>query len=554
MKIKHKFEIWDFFTFIIFILFSIFLIYPVFNLLFKSIYNENVGFTLEYFIKFFNHSYYFETLKNSLFISTIATFCTATIGITLAYIFSMYKIKGYGFLKICIIISSMSAPFVGAYSWILLLGRNGVITKFLNNINIPFTSIYGFYGILLVFTCQLYPLIFLYAESAFSNMDNSLMEASENLGVNGLKRFFKIILPIALPSILASMLLVFMRCLADFGTPMLIGEGYRTFPQLIYTEFVGEVGTNAGFASAISVIAIIFTTIVFLIQKKISESNSYSTNFLNPIIKKQANGLLNILIHIFSYIIIFISILPQIYLAITSFKNTSGMIFVDGYSFNNYKAAFERMGTSILNTTFLPIIALIIIIILSIITSYLIVRCKNTFNQIIDIFIMIPYIVPGIVIGIALLNGFSNGIFNSKFLNITSTSIIVIVSFVIRRLPYTVRASVSTLLNIPISVEEAARSLGCTRLKSFFKVTIHMMSNGIIAGAILSYVTLISELSTSILLTNLKTKTMTVAIYEQVIKGNYGIAAALATLLTIFTIIALSIFMIITKKQNQKFN
>jgi iron(III) transport system permease protein len=97
-------------------------------------------------------------------------------------------------LRILIILSSMSAPFIGAYSWILLLGRSGVITTFFRDslgMNIP--SIYGFTGILVVLTLQLYPLIFLYVSGALKNVDNSLLEASENLGCSGIKRFFVII-------------------------------------------------------------------------------------------------------------------------------------------------------------------------------------------------------------------------------------------------------------------------------------------------------------------------------------------------------------------------
>lgn len=551
MKIRAKFDVWSIFKIVIIFIFLLFLVYPILSLLIQSVYIQGKGFSFEYFSKFFGKSYYFGTLLNSIKVSIAATVITILFGVPLAYFFSMFKVLGSKVLRIFIIISSMSAPFIGAYSWILLLGRNGVITKLLSSVfGIKLNGIYGFGGILLVFACQLYPLIFLYAEGAFSNMDNSLMEAGESLGCKGIRRFFKIILPIILPTVLSGTLLVFMRSLADFGTPMLIGEGYRTFPQLIYTEFVGEVGTNAGFASAISVIAIIFTTVIFVVQKKISENNSYQINFLNPIPKKKLTGIKNILVHMFCYGIVGISIMPQIYLIYSSFKKTSGLIFVEGYSLMNYKDAFNRAGVAIKNTVIFPLIALVIIVILAMIISYLVVRRKNFVSNTIDIMSMIPYIVPGIVVGIALLNGFAKGIMGTKILVITGTAVILIVSFVIRRLPYTIRSSTATLQNIPISIEEAALSLGCSKIKAFFKVTVPIMRRGIIAGAILSYITLISELSTSILLTNLKTKTMTVAIYTEIIRGNYGIAAALSTMLTLITALALIVFTIVGDKKS----
>ena len=546
-------DIWKIFTFIILIGLLLFLVYPIIKLLISSVYIGGEKFSFQEFEKFFSKPYYFQTLANSLKISILATLCTIIIATPIAYIMSMYEIKGNAILNIVIVIASMSAPFIGAYSWILLLGRSGIITRFFTNVlSTSMPDIYGFKGILLVFSLQLYPLIFLYAKSAFENIDRSVIEASENLGCVGASRFFKVILPLILPSLLAGGLLVFMRCMSDFGTPMLIGEGYRTFPVLIYNEFVGEVGTNQSFASAISVVAIIFTTIIFIVQKKISEKSSYSSNFLNPLEKKKLHGAGNIFAHVLVYFIVLLSILPQIYLIYTSFKNTSGKIFIDGYSLNSYRVAISRLGGSIRNSIVLPLIALIIIIVLSLIISYLVVRRKNIFTNLIDILTMIPFILPGIVVGISLLEGFANGIGESGFLALGGSVQIIIISFVIRRMPYTLRSATSTLQQIPVVVEEAAISLGASKLKTFLKITVPMMAGGLISGAILSFVTLISELSTSILLTNVKTRTMTVAIYTEVVRGNYGIAAALSTILTLFTVIALIILNRIGDRKSKK--
>jgi len=92
--------------------------------------------------------------------------------------------------------------------------------------------------------------------------------------------------------------------------------------------------------------------------------------------------------------------------------------------------------------------------------------------------------------------------------------------------------------------------LGSSRLNTFTKITTPMMLSGIISGAILSWVTMISELSTSILLYNVKTRTMTVAIYTEVLRGNYGVAAALSTILTVLTVTSLLLFMKISKNNS----
>lgn len=461
MKNNNKFrlDVWGFITLFVILLYVLFLLYPMGYLIRQSIFDAETGkLTLANFAKFFSKSYYFNTLFNSFKISIAATVLSLLIGTPLAYLFAVYKIRGKAFLSILIVVASMSAPFIGAYSWILLLGRSGVITTFFKNMGIALPDIYGFGGIVLVMTLQLFPLVFLYARGALKNIDNSLIEAAGNLGCSGVKCFVKVVVPLIMPTLLAAGLLVFMRSFADFGTPMLIGEGYRTFPVVLYNEFINEVGGNDGFAAAIAVIAIVITTVVFLIQKYVSNRKSFSLNALHPMEVREAKGAVRWMVHLFSYLVIGVAVLPQCYVIYTSFKNTEGKIFVDGYSLSSYATAFGKLGKSIQNTIIIPILALVVIILLAILIAYLVVRRRNFLTNITDILSMIPYIVPGTVLGIALLVGF-----NKPPLLISGTMLIMVVALVIRRLPYTIRSSVAILQQIPMSIEEAAISLGADR-------------------------------------------------------------------------------------------
>ena len=271
---------------------------------------------------------------------------------------------------------------------------------------------------------------------------------------------------------------------------------------------------------------------------------------LHPISQRSIKGVKKAVVYIVSYGIVFLAILPQLYLIYTSFLNTQGMVFVPGYSLNSYREAFNRMGSAIFNTIRIPLMALVIVVIFSIFISYLTVKKKNTLTATIDILSMIPYIVPGTVLGISYLAAFNTGIANSGILAITGTALIIVISLTVRRLPYTIRSSVATLGQIPDSIEEAASSLGSSKLNTFARITVPMMVSGIVSGAILSWITMISELSTSILLYNVNTKTMPVAIYTEVIRGNYGIAAALSTILTAITVASLLLFMKVTKSDS----
>jgi len=539
MNRKSKFDIWSPITLGLVGLYGVFLIFPLVNLLTQALIDKETGnITLAYFIKFFSTPYYFNTLLNSFKVVTVVTALTIIVATPLAYIFSRYEIKGKGFLRVLIILSSMSAPFIGAYSWILLLGRSGVISLFFKNaLGITIPNIYGFTGILIVLTLQLYPLIFLYVSGALKNVDNSLLEASENLGCSGIQRFFKIIIPLIAPTLMAGGLLVFMRALADFGTPMLIGEGYRTFPVTIFNEFISEIGGDDGFASAISIVAIIITSLVFLIQRYLATRKAFTMTLLNRIRPVETKGLKRILIHIYSYTLVGISIMPQFYIFYTSFKNTQGLTFAPGYSFQSYFDAFDKVGKAISNTIVIPAVSLVFIIFLAVLLAYITVRRSGPISSALDSISMVPYIIPGSVVGIALLIAF-----NKPPIILSGTMIIMVIGLIIRRLPYTIRSSVAILQQISIDIEDAALSLGSSKMNTFYKITMPMMAAGIISGGILSWITMISELSTAILLYTARTRTLTVEIYTQIIRGNYGIAAALSTILAILTIISLLIF------------
>lgn len=126
---------------------------------------------------------------------------------------------------------------------------------------------------------------------------------------------------------------------------------------------------------------------------------------------------------------------------------------------------------------------------------------------------------------------------------------IIIAAYVIRRLPYTIRSSSAILHQINLNVEEASQSLGANRFETFIKVTLPMMFSGVMSGALMSWVSIISELSASIMLYVGGTKTMTIAIYTEVIRGNYGVASALSTILISSTIVVLLLVFKITGKR-----
>ena len=548
MKTKKADE-WIVVSLLLLALFVVFLLFPMVGLLKQSVFNSDGQFSLDNFRRFFTYTngYYLKPLANSVKVTIVTTLVSLLLGVPIAYFYSFYKIRGAKFLFVVAILCSMSAPFIGAYSWILLLGRSGAITKFLSALlGVKMPAIYGFKGILLVQSLKFFPLVFIYMNGAFKNIDNTLMEAAANMGCTGVRRLVKIVLSLSMPTILAAALMVFMQAFADFGTPMLIGEGYQTFPVMIYNAYLGEGGADRNFAAALAVVAVVITAIVFAIQKWGTNRFKFSMNALHPVEKKEAKGIFGFLMHAYCYLLVGIAFMPQLYIIYLSFCNYKGSIRQGGYGLGNYVQASKKLlSRSIKNTAVMGIIALIVIVILAVLIAYLVVRRASALNNAIDTISMLPYIMPGAVVGLALLLAFGK-----KPLALTGTFAIMVISFVIRRLPYTIRSATATLMQISPSIEEAAISLGASKAKTFVRITVPMMANGILSGAILSWVAIVTELSSSIILYSNKSITLTMSTYLAILRGNDGIAAAFAAILTVVTAVSLLLYLKVSKSED----
>ena len=238
----------------------------------------------------------------------------------------------------------------------------------------------------------------------------------------------------------------------------------------------------------------------------------------------------------------FVGILPQIVVLITSFIKCDFTGFRKGFSLGSYITIFNRLWTNIRNTFVFSTVAIVFIIALGMLISYIVVRQKGVAGQLMDLIIMFPFVIPGAVLGISLIVAF-----NKPPVVLTGTALIIIIAFVVRKLPYTVRSGSAFLQQMDPSVEEASISLGVSPMKTFGKVTARLMAPGVLSGAILSWITCINELSSSVMLYGGKTSTISVAIYTEVVRNSYGTAAALASILTVSTVVMLLIFLKVSK-------
>lgn len=540
---KVKLDFWFFTKAVVIVALVLFIVYPFYKILTKSVFSSKVeGVTLYNFQRFFSKPYYYRTLIRSMVVCSLTMVFAAMLGVFIAYVMTRYNIPGKNILHVLIIMSLMSPPFIGAYSWIVLLGRNGLVAKALGTIGLSAPTIYGRNGIIFVFTLHLFPYVYLYTSGAMNSIDASLEEAAENLGMNKIRRIMTVTLPVVLPSILAGCVMVFMTALADFGTPMLLGEGYTVLPVLVYNEYMSESAVDPFMASALSVIIVACSLVMLGIQKLVIDKKNYTMSTLRPPQETKVRGMKRFLLSLPIYVVLFLSLLPQVVVICQSFVERSFSGMVKGINLNNYRTIMKRLGSNIVNTYTFSLVAIVFIVIFGILVSYILVRKKGKVASVIDTLIMFPYVIPGSVLGIGLIVAF-----NRPPVVLVGTAAIMIISYIIRKLPYTVRSGSAFLYQMDPSVEEASINLGVSPMKTFFTVTARMMLPGVMSGAVLSWITCINELSSSIMLYSGKTSTIAVAIYQEVTRMSDGTAGALATILTVSTVVSLLIVFRLTR-------
>ena len=535
---------WFWVKLMVFIIFALFLVWPFSSIIINAFKNSKVdGFTLANFQKFFQKKYYYGALKNSVMISVVPSIFAVLLGVPMAYLMTRYNVWGKKVWHVLAILSLMSPPFLGAYAWIMMFGRAGSVTVFLKNFGITIPTIYGFGGISTVLTLKLYPYIYMYTSGAMESIDSSLEECAENLGSDRLRRFLTVTMPVVTPSITAGALVVFMSALADFGTPMLLGgQDFRTLPVLIYNEYLSEIGGNGNLASAISIIIVIITLVMLVVQKTYVGRRNYIMSALRPPKEIEVHGMKRFWVTLPVFLISFISFLPQIIVCTSSFQHTNYSSFTGGFTFENYQNLGSRLWTTMGNTFSYSLIAMVFIVIIGILMSYVVVRKPGKTGGLLDMLLMAPYVIPGSVLGLCYIVTF-----NVKPLVLTGTAAIIIISYVIRKLPYTVRSSSAFLMQMDPSVEEASINLGVPPMKTFWKVTARLMLPGVFSGAILSWVTCINELSCSIMLSSGKNNTLTIEAYTNIVRNSIGSGAALSAILTVTSAVILIICLKVSK-------
>lgn len=526
-----RFDIWRFFLIVGWVILAALLLYPLRTIVVASFKDNDDGhFTLGHYFAVFTRHIYYHDLINTFIGGLGGMIGSLILGVALATLVTRFKVRGGSIIASLAVIALVTPPFIGAYAWIILLGYDGVIRQALLSVGIPFPDIYGAGGVIFVFSLKFFPYVFLIVSAALRNINASLEEAAELLGMPPWQRFWKVTLRLVAPAVSAAGLLTFILSVADFGTPRFIGHDFQTLSTQAYILFSSETGENPGMASTISIVLLVISLLLVFSQRWFARHDLSQGSKSRPHAPRAMSWSLSTLVHGICYGITLLGILPMITVFIESFRKTNGPVFVPGFSLQSYRQVIGEVPLAIENSLLYAFIAVMAIVIVGTILGYIIVRKRSVFSTSLDAALTIPYIVPGIVMGIAYAASFNTGA-----IAITGTATIIILQLFIRRLPYAMRSMIASLQQVSPSIEDAAVSLGYSPLRVLWRVTVPLIAPGILAGAIMSFVTAMNELSATLVLYVGNTVTMPVQIFELVDQGEYGTASALASILLLAT-------------------
>lgn len=529
--IARRFDLWTYILIAVWALVIALLIWPLVAILKASFIDETGVISMSNYIDVLTARSYRRAILNTFIAGLGGMMGALILGLTLALVMNRYVIKGRPLIQTLAMVALVSPPFIGAYAWIVLFGANGVVRNTLADFGIIVPPIYGMWGVILVFAFKFFPHVFLLTSAALSKVNRSLEDAAESLGMPPWQRLFRITFPLILPTITASGLLAFVLSIADFGTPRLIGRDFNVLATEAFTMFASEMGGNPGMASTISIMLIIVSMALVGLQRFASRRSIHQTAVARPREPQKPSGLQTWLLHMLVYCIVIAGAIPAITAVLFSFRRTSGPVFQPGLSLQSYEKVWLTVSTAISNSILYSLISVIAIVIVGALIGYLIVRRPQRATAMLDALLVVPYIVPGVVMGIAYIVRF-----NEPPLAITGTGLVIILAIFIRRLPYAARSVAAALKQLSPSLEEAAVSLGLSPARAFMKITVPLIAPGIAAGALMSFVTAINELSSSLVLYTGGTITMPVRIYLSVLDGDYGTASALAAILLFITV------------------
>ncbi len=534
------------FGFAIFILLVALIAFPSWTLI-KTSFTANKQLSLKIYSELLSQKSTFTVLLNSLFVSIIGSIGATVIGVLVAWLLARTDVPFKRFWKMILIVPYLIPPFIGAIAWVYLLGPVGLLNKLWMAISgslIPLFSIYGKWGIVFVMMIYSYPIAYMVNLGTLRQMNPSLEEAARISGASIGRTVRDIVLPLMLPSVGGSFLLIFMSMMANFGIPAVIGfpARYYVMTTRIYTTILNyDNPNNLALSAGLSMILVGIAILLMQAQRWIQKGKSHaiiSGKSSQPQIISL--GRWRTPAFIFLSLLVLVAVIgPLLAILITALTRVLGLpLDMDNLTFRNFaQVLFElpKARRAILNSLGLAASSATIIVFISLIISYLLVRLKFKGGQILEGIILLPYAIPGTVVALALILSFLRPL---PILNISiyNTIWILLVGYITRFLTFGVRSINAAFEQVHISLEEAARISGANFVTAFKDIVIPLIKTNIFAGWFLAFIPSLTELTLSILLFSVNNETLGTVVYGLHQEGKVMMTAALAFIVTIIVL------------------
>jgi iron(III) transport system permease protein len=514
---------------------GLFVVFPLGTVLLNSI--DAGGNPLAGFIRFFETPAYRDALINTAILASAVTITTILIGVPVAYVVARFDFPFKNAVALLPVATIIIPEVIVCQSWLLLIGNNGVLSNGLREIGIAPPSLYSWGGMIFVMTLVYYTYVYLGTLAALRGFDGQLEEASRNLGYSPGRTSLRVTIPVIAPAILVNALVVFTLAAGNFAVAMILGNRIPLLSLATYNAFVSEMGGSPLMQSTLAVVMVSLVALVLFVQKRIVERRMVQVVQGRAPVPTRIATWKGAALAAGVFVLVAISLVPLITVAIAAVTETRGPVMRWGsFSLANLQRIVDFGLEPILNSLRFAAFATAIGVCFAVITSYLIVKKQSWLTQTLDYLVVLPLTISGTVLGIALVQAF-----NSGWIVLTGTAAIMVATYVIRRVPFSVRSASSMLYNIPDSLEEASISLGVPPGRSFLKVVLPLMLPSIATAAVLMWSTTLSELSASIVVYGGGLETMPIAIFRLIDGGRMGQASAYG--LVLVTLIVVPIFL-----------
>lgn len=515
-----------------------FLLYPIVKTVLASFVAKGepltlANLTLLNFQRFFEGAAYQDALWHSIEIGILTTAVSTLLALPAAYALARVTIPFRNLILALSVIPVIAPPFIGAYSWVILLGRRGIVTHYLENwFGIEMPSIYGPFGIVLALSLHYFPYIFLFAQGALAAADPYIEESAHVMGARRARILRTITFPLVFPAIGAGALIVLVKTLGNFGVPAILGGEYYVLPTLIYSQINGYFNLNA--ASAIALVNVLITLIAILVLGHFTSKRRFITvTSVTRRSKQHTSFGAQIAANAYIWILLWLALLPQIVVVFTSFaEEWAATLLPAAYGFGNYIRVYERLSDPIINSLWLGGIATLLCVFFGTFAAYTAIRRRFVGKWALDLTIMLPFVLPGIVTGVAFLTTF-----NSGPIILTGTGTIIILAYFVRRIAYIFRSVSAAVVQLDDKIEEASIICGASWGRTMRTVTVPLIAPGILAGAILVFATLITEISVTIIIYSASWKTIAIAIFEQLTNEDLFGAATVGSVAIVLTLV-----------------